>query len=79
MRRAFQQEGTSVEQLQQRLESARQRGSKIEQAQYIGSYPIPNGKMVFYVVARSGGTRGNVAYVPYTFTLDAKGKIDNVE
>src|SRR5438093_6115573 len=39
MRRAFQQEGTNVEQLQQRLESARQRGSKIEQAQYIGSYP----------------------------------------
>jgi hypothetical protein len=35
--------------------------------------------MAFYVVAQSSGARGGVAYVPYTFTLDATGKIDKVE
>jgi hypothetical protein len=86
IRRQFEQRGTStqerlsgVEVVQEQLDISRQRGRRIQQAQYIGSYPIPNGKMVFYVLVQSSGGRGNNAYVPYTFTLDASGKIDNVE
>src|SRR5262245_7288442 len=79
MRRSYQQRGSGIEDIQRQLESSRQRGPHIEQAQYIGSYPIPSGKMAFYVIAQSSGVRGNVSYVPYTFTLDASGKIDRVE
>ena len=78
-RRDFQQRGGGIDDLQRRLERSKQLGTRIEQAHYVGSYPIPNGKMAFYVVAQSSGARGGVAYVPYTFTLDATGKIDKVE
>jgi hypothetical protein len=78
-RRDFQQRGGGIEDLQRRLERSKQLGTRIEQAHYVGSYPIPNGKMAFYVVAQSAGSRNGVAYVPYTFTLDASGKIDKVE
>jgi hypothetical protein len=79
MRRAYQQRGAGIDDVQRQLEASKQRGPKIEQAQYIGSYPIPSGKMAFYVIAQSSGGRGSVSYVPYTFTLDASGKIDRVE
>jgi hypothetical protein len=79
MHRTYQQRGGSVDDIQRQLDASRQRGTRIEQAQYIGSYAIPNGKMAFYVVMQSSGGRGSVSYVPYTFTLDAAGKIDRVE
>jgi hypothetical protein len=75
--------GNSPEDTQRQLDRAREVGRRIEQAQYIGGYPIPNGSMHFYIVMqtgpRSSTSRGDVTYVPYVFTLDAQGKIERVE
>jgi hypothetical protein len=75
--------GNSLEDTQRQLDRAREVGRRIEQAQYIGGYPIPNGSMHFYLVMQtgpgSGSGRGDVTYVPYVFTLDAQGKIERVE
>ncbi len=81
--RDLERRGNSLDDTQRQLDRAKELGRRIEQAQYIGGYPIPNGSMHFYVVMqtspRSATTRGDVAYVPYTFTLDASGKIERVE
>jgi len=79
IRRELQRQGQGIEDVQQQLSAARQRGGRLVQAQYIGGYPIPNGSMHFYVITRTSGRGGNVAYVPYTFTLDANGKIERIE
>jgi hypothetical protein len=75
--------GNSPEDTQRQLDRAREVGRRIEQAQYIGGYPIPNGSMHFYIVMQAGprapSARGEVSYVPYVFTLDAQGKIERVE
>jgi hypothetical protein len=81
--RDLQRRGSSQEDTQRQLDRAREVGRKIEQAQYIGGYPIPNGSMHFYVVMqtspRTTSARGDIAYVPYAFTLDTRGKIERVE
>jgi hypothetical protein len=75
--------GNSPEDTQRQLDRAREVGRRIDQAQYIGGYPIPNGSMHFYLVTQSGprsaSSRAEVSYVPYIFTLDAQGKIERVE
>ena len=77
---ALQSQGDTVDALQQQLDRSKQLGAQIQKAQFVGSYPVPNGgSMDFYVVTRTGRTRGDVSYVPYVFTLDSSGKIDNVE
>ncbi|MPZ13630.1 MAG: hypothetical protein GEU73_04270 [Chloroflexi bacterium] len=77
--RDLQQRGASVDDFQVELEQARQQGNRVEQAQYVGGYSIPSGSMHFYVVVQAGQSRGQIAYVPYVFTLDAGGKIERVE
>jgi hypothetical protein len=82
--RDLERRGNSLEDTQRQLDRAKEVGRRIEQAQYIGGHPIPNGSMHMYVVlqapARAAGSeRGDVAYVPYVFTLDSQGKIERVE
>ncbi|MSQ23663.1 MAG: hypothetical protein EXR58_03795 [Chloroflexi bacterium] len=77
--REAQQRGLSLDDTQRQLDRARQVGTKIEQIDYIGGYPIPNGSMHFYVVFRSDPSRREAVPVPYVFTLDGSGKIDAVE
>ena len=74
-----QQRGLSLDDTQRQLDRARQVGTKIEQIDYIGGYPIPNGSMHFYIVFRSDPSRREAVQVPYVFTLDGAGKIDAVE
>ena len=82
--RDLERRGNSLEDTQRQLDRAKEVGRRIEQAQYIGGYPIPNGSMHVYIVlqapARSASSqRGDVAYIPYVFTLDSDGKIERVE
>lgn len=78
--RDLQRRGVGLEETQRQLDRAREGGTRIQQVQYVGAYPIPNGSMHFYVVARGGGrTQRDLAYAPYVFTLDASGKIEKVE
>ena len=77
--REGQQRGLTLDETQRQLDRARQTGTKIERVDYIGGYPISNGSMHFYVVFRSDQSRREPVPVPYVFTLDASGKIDNVE
>lgn len=89
----LQERGDSVERTQRWLERLRDMGIRIGPVQYIGGTPVPGGSMQFYVVGRTsrapedpgarfvgaGFEQSDVTYVPYVFTLDAKGKIDRVE
>lgn len=69
-----------VDDLQRQLDRSQELGVRIDQIRYVGGSPIPNGRSLhFYVVGRTGRTRGDVAYVPYVFTLDPQGKIERVE
>ena len=77
--RDLQRRGVNVDATQRQLDESRQSGSQIQQVQYVGAYPIPNGSMHFYVIARAGRSRGDVAYVPYVFTLDSAGKIERID
>jgi hypothetical protein len=77
--RDLQRRGGSLEDTQRQLDRAREVGNRIQQVQYVGAYPIPNGSMHFYVVARAARSQRDVAYTPYVFTLDSSGKIDKVE
>ena len=77
--RDLQQRGVNIDATQRQLDQSRQNGNIIQQVQYVGNYPIPNGSMHFYVIARAGRSRGDVAYVPYVFTLDSAGKIERID
>lgn len=77
--REAQRRGLTVDDTQRQLDRARQAGNRIEQVNYVGGYPIPNGSMHFYVILRSDGARREATPIPYVFTLDASGKIDYVE
>jgi hypothetical protein len=77
--RDLQRRGVNVDETQRQLDQSRQNGNLIQQVQYVGAYPIPNGSMHFYVIARAGRSRGDVAYVPYVFTLDSAGKIERID
>jgi hypothetical protein len=71
--------GVTQDETQKQLDQSRQNGSAIQGVQYVGAHPIPNGSMHFYVISRAGRTRGDVAYVPYVFTLDSTGKIERID
>lgn len=75
--------GTGLEELKRQLALARERGSKIEEATFVGSQQLPNGlSMHFYLVRVANGQTQAQAqrdYVPYAFTLDGSGKITRVQ
>ena len=75
----LQQIGVGVDDTQRQLDRAKQVGVQIKEIQYIGGYPLATGSMQFYLVGRTNRSSSDVAYMPYTFTLDASGKIDKVE
>ena len=75
----LQRRGVNIDETQRQLDQSRQNGNMIQGVNYVGAYPIPNGSMHFYVISRAGRTRGDVAYVPYVFTLDATGKIERID
>lgn len=77
--RDLQRRGVSQDETQRQLDQSRQNGSAIQGVQYVGAHPIPNGSMHFYVISRAGRARGDVAYVPYVFTLDSTGKIERID
>ena len=75
----LQQIGVGLDDTQRQLDRAKQVGVQIKEIQYIGGYPLPSGSMKFYLVGRMSRSSTDVTYMPYTFTLDASGKIDKVE
>jgi hypothetical protein len=77
----FRSRGGSVQTLQAQMEQAKQAGVQLEQINYVGGQTLADGtSMHFYVVLTRGPrSRGEVEYVPYTFTLDPSGKISRVQ
>ena len=74
---SLQRSGGSVADTQAQLDQSKRVGSRIESAQYIGSYLVPNGSMHFYAATKS--TRRGNEYTYYVFGLDSRGKIVSVE
>lgn len=77
----FRSRGGNVQTLQAQMEQAKQAGVQLEQINYVGGQALADGtSMHFYVVLTRGPrSRGEVEYVPYTFTLDPSGKISRVQ
>jgi hypothetical protein len=74
--------GTECQDFYQRqLELAKEKGSQLEQVNYVGGQPLPDGtSLQFYVVATRGPiSRYDLDYVTYIFTLDHAGKISRVQ
>jgi hypothetical protein len=73
-------QGGSIEDLQQQMDSAKQHGVKLEEMAYIGGKSLPDGtSMQFYLVGIRQQPRSDVDYQPYMFTLDRDGKIAKVQ
>ncbi len=73
-------QGGSPEDLQRQMDSAKQRGMKLEEVSYIGGKALPDGSsMQFYLVGIRQQTRSDIDYQPYMFTLDRDGKIAKVQ
>jgi hypothetical protein len=73
-------QGGSPADLQRQMDSARQRGIKLEEISYIGGKALPDGtSMQFYLVGIRQQTRSDIDYQPYMFTLDRDGKIAKVQ
>jgi hypothetical protein len=73
-------QGGSPEDLQRQMDSAKQRGMKLEEVAYIGGRALPDGtSMQFYLVGIRQQTRSDIDYQPYMFTLDRDGKIAKVQ
>jgi len=73
-------QGGSVEDLQRQMDSAKQRGIKLEEVAYIGGRALPDGtSMQFYLVGIRQQARSDIDYQPYMFTLDRDGKIAKVQ
>ncbi len=72
--------GGSLDDLRQQMDSAKQKGVKLEEASYIGGKSLPDGtSMQFYLVGIRQPTRSDIDYQPYMFTLDPSGKIAKVQ
>ncbi len=72
--------GGSLDDLRQQMDSAKQKGVKLEETAYIGGKSLPDGtSMQFYLVGIRQPTRSDVDYQPYMFTLDPSGKISKVQ
>ncbi len=73
-------QGGSPEDLQSQMDTAKQRGVKLEEVSYIGGKALPDGtSMQFYLVGVRTQARSDVDYQPYMFTLDRDGKIAKVQ
>jgi hypothetical protein len=73
-------QGGSPEDLQRQMDTAKQRGMKLEQVSYIGGKALPDGSsMQFYLVGIRQQPRSDLDYQPYMFTLDRDGKIAKVQ
>jgi hypothetical protein len=72
--------GGSLDDLRQQMDSAKQKGVKLEESSYIGGKSLPDGtSMQFYLVGIRQPTRSDIDYQPYMFTLDPSGKIAKVQ
>ena len=72
--------GGSLDDLRQQMDSAKQKGVRLEETAYIGGKSLPDGtSMQFYLVGIRQPTRSDIDYQPYMFTLDASGKIAKVQ
>ena len=72
--------GGSLDDLRQQMDSAKQKGVKLEETAYIGGKSLPDGtSMQFYLVGIRQPTRSDIDYQPYMFTLDPSGKISKVQ
>ena len=77
-RRAAQ--GGSRDDLQQQMDTAKQRGVQLAETSYIGGKSLPDGtSMQYYLVGIKQQTGSNIDYQPYMFTLDRDGKIAKVQ
>jgi hypothetical protein len=78
---AMESQGGSEQQLQQRLDQAKQNGARYEGVTFIGGYPLRNGdRYFFYVVSRRGFDKPGVAdQVFFVFTVGPNGKILKIE
>jgi len=73
-------QGGSPEDLQRQMDTAKQRGMKLEQVSYIGGKALPDGTSTqFYLVGIRQQTQSDLDYQPYMFTLDRDGKIAKVQ
>ena len=73
-------QGGSPEDLQRQMDSAKQRGMKLEEVSYVGGRALPDGtSMQFYLVGIRQQNRSDIDYQPYMFTLDRDGKIAKVQ
>jgi hypothetical protein len=72
--------GGSLDDLRLQMDSAKQKGVKLEESSYIGGKSLPDGtSMQFYLVGIRQPTRSDIDYQPYMFTLDPSGKIAKVQ
>jgi hypothetical protein len=72
--------GSTVDDMQQQMDSAKQKGLQMTDASYIGGKTLPDGtSMQFYLVGIRQPAGSNIDYQPYMFTLDRDGKIAKVQ
>lgn len=76
----MQERSITPQQRQQELEAQRALGFSMEEVSYIGGRALPDGTSLhFYLVALRPSRTTPVRYVPYTFTVDAGGKIVKIQ
>ena len=72
--------GGSLDDLRLQMDTAKQKGVKLEEVSYIGGKSLPDGtSMQFYLIGIRQPTRSDIDYQPYMFTLDHDGKIAKVQ
>ena len=73
--------GESIDTLQKQLTEIRNKGTRFEDAVFVGGYPLQDGHhLYFYVVsARNISKAGELQQIPFVFTVDRDGKISKVE
>ncbi len=76
----LQNNGGSLQTLEQQMQSAKQRGVAFEEISYIGGKDLQDGtSKEFYLVGIRPQAKGEIEYVPFMFTLDRDGKIARVQ
>ncbi len=72
--------GGSLDDLRLQMDTAKQKGVKLEESAYIGGKSLPDGRsMQFYLVGIRQPARSDIDYQSYMFTLDNNGKIAKVQ
>jgi hypothetical protein len=72
--------GGSKDDLQQEMDTAKQKGVQVIESSYIGGKTLPDGtSMQFYLVGIRTQAGSNTDYQPYMFTVDRDGKIAKVQ